>query len=200
MFVAKSHARRYEAVAIVRVAESKSGDTAEPARAENYRPLFENKTIAASLVKDFNLKTEAQVRLGRATAGRSRPIASCARSWTSSLIAGTNLMRVRVKLADRRDLAAKVTNALVERAVDLNRRINQQEVVDARDYIKSQLEEATRRVDELRDQFVALKQRSQVDALRKDAEGQLELRSKLVELQAGYRRGARLPRAARRPT
>jgi uncharacterized protein involved in exopolysaccharide biosynthesis len=182
VFVAKSHARRYEGVAVVRVAESKSGDTAEQAKAENYRPLFENKTIAASLVKDFNLKTEAQY-VWQSDGGPIAPDEFLRDILDVDLIAGTNLMRVRVKLADP-DAAAKVTNALVERAVDLNRRINQQEVVDARDYIKSQLEDATRRVDQVRDRYVALKQHSQVDALRKDAEGELDLRSKLMKLQS----------------
>jgi hypothetical protein len=182
LFVAKSQARRYEAVAIVRVAESKSGDTAEPARAENYRPLFENKTIAASLVKDFNIVGEA-IYTWEGNGGPLAPDNFIRDVLDVDLIAGTNLMRVRVQLANP-ETAAKVTNALVERAIDLNRRINQQEVADARDYIKTQLGEATRRVDELRDQYVAVRQRSQVEALKKDAEGALDVRSKLMELQA----------------
>jgi uncharacterized protein involved in exopolysaccharide biosynthesis len=89
---------------------------------------------------------------------------------------------VRVRLAEA-DAAPKVANALIERAIDLNRRINQQEVVEARDYIKSQLDEATARVDRLRGELVTLKQKAQVDALRKDAEGTLHARSGLLELQ-----------------
>jgi len=182
VFVAKSHTPRYEAVAVVRVAESKSGDTAEPARAENFRPLLENKTLAAGLVKDFGLVTEPTYSWESA-GGPVPPDRFLEDILDVDQVAGTNLMRVRVKRGDP-DQAFKVANALVERAIELNRRINQQEVVDARDYIKSQLDEATRRVDQLRDQFVAVKQHAQVDMLKKDAEGQLDIRQKLIELLA----------------
>ena len=98
-------------------------------------------------------------------------------------VAGTNLMQVRVRRADP-ELAAKVANALADRAIALNRRINQQEVVEARDYIKSQLDEASKRVADVQARFVDIQQRSQVDSLKKDAEVAIDLRSKLLELQA----------------
>ena len=80
--------------------------------------------------------------------------------WTRS--AATNLMQVRVKRADP-ELAAKVANALADRAIALNRRINQQEVVEARDYIKIELDEASKRVEDVQARFVDIQQRSQVE-------------------------------------
>lgn len=173
---------RYEASAMLRVTESKSGDSAELPRAENFRPLLENKTLATGLVKDFGLMGEPRYRWG----GLGGPIPADAflrNVLIVNQVVSTNLLQVRIRLGDP-DKAAQVANALSERAIDLNRRINQQEVVDARDYIKSQLDETTLRLEQVRGQLVAVMQSSQVDALRKDAEGALELRSKLLELQA----------------
>jgi uncharacterized protein involved in exopolysaccharide biosynthesis len=173
---------RYQATAIIRVIESKSGDSAELARAENFRPLLENKTLAAALVKEFALVGEPRYKWG----GPGGPIPADAfirNVLTVDQVAGTNLLQVHIKLGDA-DRAARVANALAERAIELNRRINQQEVVEARDYIKSQLDETTTRLEQARSQLVAVMQRSQVDALKKDAEGALDLRSKLLELQA----------------
>ncbi len=172
---------KYEATAVLRVIESKSVDQAEPARAENFRPLLENKTIAAGLVEEFSLVSESRFRLS----GGSefiRPDKFVGTVLNVDQVIGTNLLRVRVALGSP-ELAAKVANALVERAIDLNRRINQQEVVEARDYIKSQLDEATLRVQRVQAELVATKQRSQVDALKSDADGMLDMRARLLELQ-----------------
>jgi len=173
---------RYEATAMLRVTESKSGDSAELPRAENFRPLLENKTLATGLVKDFGLVGEPRYRWG-GLGGAIPADAFVRRVLIVNQVVSTNLLQVRIRLGDP-DKAAQVANALSERAIDLNRRINQQEVVDARDYIKSQLDETTGRLEQVRGQLVAVMQSSQVDALRKDAEGALDLRSKLLELQA----------------
>lgn len=173
---------RYEATAIIRVIESKSGDTAEAARAENFRPLLENKSIAAALVKEFGLLTEPRYKWN----GLGGPVPADAfvqHVLAVDQVTGTNLLRVRIKLGDA-EKAAKVANGLVDRAIELNRRINQQEVIDARDYIKTQLDEATARLEQARQALVTTMQTSQVDALKKDVEGTLDVRSKLLELQA----------------
>ncbi len=172
---------QYEATAVIRVIESKSGDQAEPARADTYRPLLENRTLAAGLVKDFALVQEPPFRWS-AAGGPIAPDVFVRNNLRVDQV-GANLLRVGVRLGSP-DVAAKVTNALVDRAIDLNRRINQQEVVEARDFIKSQLDEATARLEQVKNELVATKRHSQVDALKKDVEGALELRSKLLELQA----------------
>ena len=97
-------------------------------------------------------------------------------------VAGTNLLRVSVRLGDT-ERAAKVANELVERGVALNRRISQEEVVVARDYIKTQLDEAVKRLETVRSDLLALKQRSQVDALKADTKGALDVRTSLLALQ-----------------
>ena len=171
----------YEAVTVLRVIESKSVDQAELARPDNFRPLLQNKTIAESLVRDFTLVQEPRY-LWQAAGG---PVAADQFGEVAQVdrIGATNLMQVRVRRANP-ELAAKVANALADRAIALNRRINQQEVVDARDYIKIQLDEAGKRVADVQARFVDIQQRSQVESLKKDAEVAIDLRSKLLELQA----------------
>jgi uncharacterized protein involved in exopolysaccharide biosynthesis len=170
----------YEAVTVLRVIESKSADQAEPARPDNFRPLLQNKTIAEGLVRDFTLVKEPgyvwQAAGGLVAADQFGEVARVEQ------VAGTNLMQIRVRRADP-ELAVKVANALADRAIALNRLINQQEVVEARDYIKSQLDEAAKRVADVQARFVEIQQRSQVDSLKKDAEVAIDLRSKLLELQ-----------------
>lgn len=178
---AAAQTTQYEATAVIRVIESKSGDQAEPARADTYRPLLENKTLAAGLVKDFALVREPAFRWG--AGGGPVPADVFVRNHLRVDQAGPNLLRVNVRLGNA-DVAARVTNALVERAIDLNRRINQQEVVEARDSIKTQLDEAAARLEQVANDLVATKRHSQVDALKKDVEGALDLRGKLLELQA----------------
>ncbi|MEP7117108.1 MAG: hypothetical protein ABI880_05975 [Acidobacteriota bacterium] len=172
----------YEATAVVRAIESKSGDQVEPARAENFRPLLENKTIAAEIVKDFGLVAEPRYVWG-SSSGPIPADALIQSVLSVDQVAGTNLLRVRVRLADA-ELAAKVANAIVSRAIALNKRINQEEVVEARDYIRSQLDEASVRLEHVRQELVATKQRFQVEALQRDADGALDARSRLIELQA----------------
>ena len=83
-------------------------------------------------------------------------------------VVGTNLMQVRVKRADP-ELAARSPTA--DGPGDRRQPPDdQQEVVEARDYIKSQLDEASKRVEDVQARFVDIQQRSQVDALKRDAE------------------------------
>jgi uncharacterized protein involved in exopolysaccharide biosynthesis len=173
---------KYEATAVLRVIESKSVEEAEPARAENFRPLLENKTIAAGLVEEFALVGESRFKWGGGTEA-IHPDQFVGTVLNVDQVVGTNLLRVRVALGSP-GLAAKVANTLVERAIELNRRINQQEVVEARDFIKSQLDEAIVRVQRVQSELVATRQRSQVDALKSDAEGMLDMRARLLALQA----------------
>jgi uncharacterized protein involved in exopolysaccharide biosynthesis len=172
----------YEATAVLRVIESKSVEKAEPARAENFRPLLENKTIAAGLIEEFSLVDESRFKWGGGNQA-IHPDRFVGSVLNVDQVVGTNLLRVRVALGSP-ELAAKVANTLVERAIELNRRINQQEVVEARDFIKSQLDEAIVRVERVKSELVVTRQRSQVDALKSDAYGMLGMRARLLELQA----------------
>jgi len=173
----------YEASAIARIAESKTGDVVEVARPENFRPLLENRAIVAEIIGEFDLRPASAWRFSSSASGVFRPDQFLRDRVTVDQVAGTNLLRVRVRHGDP-ETAARVANALVERALALNRRLNQQEVVEARDYIKSQLDEAAGRVEALKGQLLAAKTGSQVDALKADTEGALELRAKLMELDA----------------
>lgn len=173
----------YEASAVARIAESKTGDVVEVARPENFRPLLENRAIVAEIVREFDLRSASPWRFSSAASGPFAPADFLRDRVTVEQVAGTNLLRVRVR-HENPETAAKVANALVERGLALNRRLNQQEVVESRDYIKSQLDQAAGRVETLKGQLLAAKTGSQVDALKADTEGALDLRAKLMELDA----------------
>ena len=173
----------YEATAVVRVAESKTGDQVEAVRAENFRPLLENRTIAAELVQEFGIVSEPTWTFRSAG---SRPMAADSflrNHVTVDQVIATNLLRVSVRLGDGAR-AAKIANELVNRGVALNRRISQQEVIEARDYIKTQFDEAAKRLETVKAELLTLKQASQIDALKADTKGALDVRTKLLELQS----------------
>ena len=167
----------YEATAVVRIA----GDQVDAVRTENMRLLLENRTIAGELIREFGITSDPAWTF----LSGSSPAAADAflRNHVNvEQVPGTNLLRVSVRLGNA-ELAAKVANELVERGNALNRRISQQEVIDARDTIKTQLDEAARRLETLKTDLLTLKQKSQVDALRADTKSALDARTRLLELQ-----------------
>ena len=174
---------QYEALAVVRLTESKLGDEVEVARPENFRPLLENKAIAADLIDEFQLVAEPRFVFGSAGGGLIPPDGFIRDSLSVEQVSGTSLFRVRVRHVDPQKAAA-VANRLVERAVEMNRHVNQAEVAAARDYIKSQLDEARSRLDGVKARLITAQQESQIDALRKDADAAVDLRATLVRLEA----------------
>lgn len=171
----------FDATAVVRIAESKTGDQVEVVRPENFRPLLENRTIASELIREFGITTDpAWTFLSGSTP--AAPDTFLASHVNVEQVTGTNLLRVHVRLGDA-ERAARVANELVQRGVALNRHISQQEVIDARDYIKTQFDDAAKRLETLKADLLALKQTSQVDALKADTKGALDVRTKLLELQ-----------------
>ena len=162
----------YEATAVVRIAAD---------QVANMRPLLENRTIADELIREFGITIDPAWRF----LSGSSPVAADTfhRDHVNvEQVTGTNLLRVRVRLGNP-ELAAKVANELVERGNTLNRRMSQQEVIDARDNVKMQLDEAGMRLETAKADLLTLKQKLQVDALRADTNSALDARTRLLELQ-----------------
>ena len=173
----------YEAVAIVRVSESKASDKAELPRPDNFGPLIENRASAAALVKAFGLVRESAWKMSSG-AGEPYPADAFVREHVQVEQIGTsNLLRVRVQHSNPAT-AARVANELIARGIELNRQLSRQEVSDARDYIKTQLDQAALRLEKLKADLLTLKEHSQLDAVKADTEAALALRAKLLELGA----------------
>ena len=104
----------YEAVAIVRVSESKASDKAELPRPDNYGPLIENRASAAALVKAFGLVRESAWKMSSG-AGEPYPADAFVREHVQVEQIGTsNLLRVRVQHSNPAT-AARVANELIAR-------------------------------------------------------------------------------------
>jgi uncharacterized protein involved in exopolysaccharide biosynthesis len=180
--------RSYEATLMMAVNQSKLGEQeAATVAASNFRPLIENHAIADAILHEFKLD-QPPYDLTRTEFLDQVLIVEELRN--------TSLLQLRVRLADP-ELAARVANRLSEKAVDLARRLSQDEAVQARDDIKLQLDEAGKRLTEVELQLSAKREASQLQLLKKDVESLLDERAELMKVEvklAGAR--AKMERAA----
>jgi uncharacterized protein involved in exopolysaccharide biosynthesis len=179
--------RAYEAVVMLAVNQSKIGDAdAANVSSANFRPLIENHAIADAILQEFKLD-QPPYNLTRTEFLRDVLVVEELRN--------TSIIQVRVRLGDPA-LAARVANRVSERAIDLARRLSQDEAVQARDYIKLQLDEAGKRFGEIELELAAKREATQIALFKKDVEQLLEERAELMKVEvklAGTR--ARMQRA-----
>ena len=170
----------YEGVATLLITQT--GRAAQPlespVRMEPFRVLIENRSVASTVIRDFNLVDTPRFRF-LSSARPMSPSAFLSDVLRVEQLRDANVLRVFVRLTDG-DLAARVANRLGEEAIALNRKVNQDQVVLVRDYIKTQLDEAERRLNESKDALLKFKESAQIDALRRDAESVLAERGKLL--------------------
>ena len=162
----------YEATALVRFA----GDRVDADRVEYLRPLLENRAIAGELIREFGI-TSDPVWTFLSGSGPANTDAFLGNHLDVRQIPNTNLLRVSVRLGNA-ELAAKVANQLVERGNALDRRMSQ-DVIDMRDHIKTQLDEADKRLEILKADMLTLKQKT-----RADTKSAPDARTPLLELHA----------------
>jgi len=163
----------YEATATLLVARSKIGsDMSPPAATQAFRAFVVNKGIAAKVL------TEAG--LDRPPASLD-PITFINNHLSVEEIVAGDLVRVHVRLPDAA-LAARVANRLVQLATDLNRRVNVEESLAVRDFIKAQLDESQTRLRNLERDLVAYKREAQLELRRAEVTSLLDQRGQLLEL------------------
>lgn len=176
---------QFEGAATVLVSQSKIGEdrTPVPPQLESFVALLVNKGLVLDLIKEVDLHPEPQWRFtGTSSEGRLRGVDDfIANALWVEQVPAANLIHVRVRLGDA-GLAAHVTNRLVERAIDFNREINQREVIEVRDYIKTQLDQTSERLKELEARLLDFKREGQIDVLRKDVEASLKKRADILGL------------------
>jgi polysaccharide biosynthesis transport protein len=167
--------RTYEAVARLVVTPPKTaiaGDVAPAISMATYRALVENQSLAAKVVAEFKLgaapyKFTADVFLRD--------------SVSIETLRDTNVILIKVRLRDAK-LTADVANRLANLAVELSQELNQDEIVQARDSIQTQVNHSREQLDELQARLEDFKKKTQVELLRKDAEATLGERGKLLQL------------------
>jgi hypothetical protein len=162
----------YEAGATLVVLPPKLGQSSASMNPANVRALLENQTLAAAVIEQF--------RLGGPPL-RMTPRVFLDNRLRIEEVRNTNFLRLSVRLPDAK-LAADVTNALADKAVELNRGIDQLEARSMRDQIREQLDRARERMSAAEAALLQARRSTQLEVLKKDAEAILTARGEILEL------------------
>lgn len=171
----------YEAETTLLVSQAKIGEQQSELSLKigTFRAIIANHRLAADVVRELNL-VDPPMFWWQGSSGQSMTSSQFLRTRLSvDQVGDTNLIRIRARMSDPK-VAAQVANALVVKAVALNRELNQREVVGIRDYIKMQVDETFDRLQTLKTELLQFKEKAQVELVKKDAEAALAERGKLV--------------------
>jgi capsule polysaccharide export protein KpsE/RkpR len=135
-------------------------------------PVLTNQQMITDVVREFRL-TDAPHSLTPGTFRR--------RALDVELRAGTDVVSLTVRLSQP-DVAAKVANAVADRAVELARRVSLEAMQNRRGVIGQQLQQAQTNLRTAHDKLETFKKAAQVEVSRKDAETLLDRRGRLTML------------------
>jgi capsule polysaccharide export protein KpsE/RkpR len=152
----------YEGVTTVLIGRSNSVVATASSRA-----LLENNTVASQALAEIGLPLSPQSFMSDAVVIEQLP--------------GTNVMKVRVRLADPAK-AAEASRVLSQKAVELNRRVASDEGSAVRAQLKNLVEEATARLKVAETEYVHYADQAQIDLLKKDTEKMIAERGDLLRL------------------
>ncbi len=165
--------RTYEATLTLAASNSKIGEESSSAAVvANFRPLVESRTTAAAAVAKFGLDKPPH---------GYGPTLFLERALVLEEVRNSSLIRLRVRLHDPA-IVADVCTFIADRAVEMARTLSQDEAVQARDLIKAQVDEASRRLGEAESRYAAYRDQAQVDLLRRDVDVLLTQRAQLSNL------------------
>jgi uncharacterized protein involved in exopolysaccharide biosynthesis len=103
---------------------------------------------------------------------------------TVQAVQDTFVIRVRARLRTR-ELATNFADAMADQAVALARNLSQEDTVAARDTIKSQLDDTSRRLQDAEERLERYRKEADVESLGKDVDALLKERETLLSLQVG---------------
>jgi uncharacterized protein involved in exopolysaccharide biosynthesis len=165
--------RVYESTVTFAVTQSKIGEgTQAIAGTASFRPMVESLSTAAAVMREVGLDKPPNAM---------RPSDFLENVMSVSEVRGTNLMRVTVVHTDPQ-MAATMANSIARHAVDGARTVSAREAEHARDMIGKQVTEARRRLDEADTRLRTFKKEAQIEAVKKDVEGQLTGRLGILDL------------------
>lgn len=181
--------RTYAADAAMAISRSKIGEgvtNTDTLSTANFRPLIENRTVAAQVIKEFNLS--------------SAPYWVSPNKFFGDVVEIEEVRNSSVILVHGRARDAAVVSGIVNRVAELGaetaRQVSQQEALQARDDIKLQLNEAKSRLEAAVQKLDAARTKSQLELVRKDVDAALQQRGSLLDLQIAIEtEKARLARA-----
>ena len=164
----------YEATATLAVSGSKIGEQSPSVASANYRPFIENNSVAALVVNEFQLDKEPY----ELTAERFLE-----RVLSLEEVRNSNLIRVHVTLQNPA-AAAKVANRVSDLAVEGALKLSQSEAVQARDYLRAEVDESRKHMESAAAGLQNFKTSAQVELTREDVKSMLEQRGRLLPLVA----------------
>ena len=169
-----SSKRLYEASAILSLTSSKLAESNSTVGTANFRPIVLNRAVAQKIVEQFHLDQEPYKYNGASFLEYATQLDE---------IRNTSLMRVAVRLRDPA-LAANVTNALSNAAVDFSQSIAQGDGIRARDMMKVELDRASARLQSASAALAVFERSAQLDLAKADLEGIVRQREEMPALVA----------------
>jgi uncharacterized protein involved in exopolysaccharide biosynthesis len=131
---------------------------------ETYVGIIKSQTVAKEVLKKFSLdKPPHNLTFEDLIDGMI----------SATPIKGTNLIRIEVEYTDP-EKARDIANMVAVSAVELNKALNEDEAVKSRDFLKTQLDEASQALAKAEQELLAFKETAGIAKLRKDIEILLE--------------------------
>jgi len=161
----------YEGVTTVLVLPPSKSD-ARTASTANFRALLENLTHSFQVVTELGLDKPPFSFTPQRFHDEALQVDE---------IAGTNLVKVRVKLTDP-TRAMEASRRLTQKAVSLNTEISRREGSSIRDLLKTHLDEASAQLKAAETQLLTFQRSAQVELLQRDADAVTYERGELLSL------------------
>ncbi|HWP47320.1 MAG TPA: Wzz/FepE/Etk N-terminal domain-containing protein [Candidatus Limnocylindrales bacterium] len=143
---------------------------------ETYVGIIKSQTVAKEILEKFSLdKPPYNLTLESLMDGMISVVP----------LRGTNLIRINVEYTNP-EKARDIANMVAVSAVELNKALNEDETVKSRDFLKTQLDEASEALAKAEQELLAFKETSEIDKLRKEVEillkGKERLELELLEI------------------
>jgi uncharacterized protein involved in exopolysaccharide biosynthesis len=156
------------------LSQSKIGERLEPAAASmaTFQPLLQSYSTAASVIEELGLnKPPRNVAISRFFDD----------VVTVEPVRNATVFVVKATLDDPA-LAARAANRVAEKAIEMSRRVSQQEALRSRDDLGQQRDEARARMEQTGEALRKFREASQIELLRKDVDAALGQRGELLGL------------------
>ena len=164
----------YEAQTAVIISQSKLADRPEAAAASvaTFQPLLQSRNIAASVIQELGL--DKPPRSVSATRFFDDVV-------TVEPVRNSAVFLVKAVLDDPA-LAARAATRVAEKAIEMSRKMSQQEALRSRDDLQQQRDEARMRMEQTGEALRKFRETSQLELLRKDVDAMLGQRGELLGL------------------
>jgi uncharacterized protein involved in exopolysaccharide biosynthesis len=165
----------YQATSTLAVSGSKIADQATLVISVNYRPFIENNSVAEAVVKEFHLGDAPDY---------ITPQVFLESVLSVEEVRNSNLIRLHVTLRDPAR-AAKLANRVSDLAAEGARKLSQAEAVQARDDLRSEVDDSRTRMEKAAAALEGFKTTAQLELTREDVKAMLEQRGRLLDLVVG---------------